>query len=186
VNSVPAGCGRLRGAIPHSFRIVERPGELLIGVRWLRPAAAAVMLVSLTLFWSVGFYTQGPTAGLISVLLITSYPGLLMAFNSSWVSVKQGLVKTRPGPIPIVGGRHRLNPAEIVAIYSTKVCGAAGRGGVSERYTLMATMRSGIRPVPILESFEREEDAAMAARLLIRRLNELRPQGALQAAFLDS
>ena len=127
------------------------------------------MLAGLSLFWGVAFYTKGPETGLVIVALITAYPALLMAFNSSWVTVKRDLVETYSGPIPIFGGRRSLDSANIDKIYWTKVHGVAGRGGVIERYALIAAMRSG-KPVTLLDAFEREEDASEAARVLIRRL----------------
>ena len=174
----------LIGVIPTACRIIEHTGELRIGVRWIHPAMSAVMLVVLALFWSEMFYLKGAETGLVIVVVLTSYPALLMAFNSSWVTVKPGVVESYVGPIPCPGGRRRLDPAEIEAIFSIKVRGMAGRGGVSERYSLMATTRGGGKTVTILDAFETQEEATKAERVLLHRLNALRPQGAAPVSWL--
>ena len=141
------------------------------------------MLVALALFWGVAFYRQGPELGLFIVAAVTAYPALLMACNSTWLSVKPDLLRTHPGPIPIAGGRRSLNPADIEAIFTTVQRGMAGRGGRSERYALVADTGNGRKPVTILDPFESEKDAVAAARMLIHHLNKLRPPGAAPVAF---
>jgi hypothetical protein len=152
------------------YRIIERPGELLIGVRWLPPPRGAIMLSILLVFWGLMFYLGKLGWPLAIVFVITNYFAILFVFNSSWLSLKPGLLKTYPGPIPFPGGRRTMDPSDIEQIFSEKVRVPLPRGGVMERYALMARTRSGTKPVTILDAFELEKDAQAAAQTLLRHL----------------
>lgn len=58
------------------YKLVEAGDELLIGVRFLRPALAALMVSVLVLFWGVVFATRGVTLPLLVVVFITSFVGV--------------------------------------------------------------------------------------------------------------
>jgi hypothetical protein len=152
------------------YRIIERPGELLIGVRWLPPPRGAIMLSILLVFWGLMFYLGKLGWPLGIVFVITNYFAILFVFNSSWLSLKPGLLKTYPGPIPFPGGRRTMDPSDIEQIFSEKVRVPLPRGGVMERYALMARTRLGTKPVTILDAFELEKDAQAAAQTLLRHL----------------
>jgi hypothetical protein len=152
------------------YRIIERPGELLIGVRWLPPPRGAIMLSILLVFWGLMFYLGKLGWPLAIVFVITNYFAILFVFNSSWLSLKPGLLKTYPGPIPFPGGRRTMDPSDIEQIFSEKVRVPLPRGGVMERYALMARTRLGTKPVTILDAFELEKDAQAAAQTLLRHL----------------
>lgn len=158
------------------YRIIERPGELLVGVRWLPPPRGAIMLSILLVFWGLMFYIGKIGWPLAIVFLITSYFAILFALNSTWLSVKPGLLRTFPGPIPFPGGRRTIDPSDIESIFTEKVRVPLPKGGVMERYALMARTRLGHKPVAILDAFELERDAQAVAQMLLRHLHTLAAQ----------
>jgi hypothetical protein len=133
------------------------------------------MLIIFSVFWAEIFFLKGSTPALFIVLFVTAYIALLLALNSSHVSVQPDLVQMRSGPIPFPGGRRSLRPNDIDRISCVRTQGMAGRGGRIERWLLLATTSSsGLKQTPILD-FASQEDAMQAAQILIRRLNQLRP-----------
>jgi hypothetical protein len=141
------------------------------------------MLSVLVLFWGVVFYTQGATLPLLAVMCITSCFALFLAFYTSWVSVKPGLLTTYSGPIPL--DRKTRDSSEIDEIFCSLVRQATGRG-VIERYALMAGLRGiGSKPVMILFGFVKEDDAADVGRILSSKLNASRPPNIQPVVFLQ-
>jgi len=155
------------------YRIIERPGELLVGVRWLPPPRGGIMLSILLVFWSLMLYIGKIGWPLAIVFLITSYFAILFALNSTWLSVKPGRLRTFPGPIPVPGGRGTIDPSDVESIFAEKVRVPLFRGGVMERYSLLARTRLGQKPVAILDAFELESDAQAVAQVLLRHLHTL-------------
>ena len=155
------------------YHVRESGGELRINVRFLHPGMTAVMLSVLAIFWSVVFFTKGARWELLAVMVFTSCFAWLIGFGKSSVSLKPGLLVSGSGPIPF--DRHTENPSEIEDLSCTLVRTPAGRGGTSERYSVLARTRRGSqKPVTVLYGFMREEDAREVARLLTSRLNSIR------------
>ena len=135
-----------------------------IRVRFLRPAATAVMMTVLALFWGAMFYIQGPAVGLIIVFVLTSCVAVLIGFGSSRLSITRESLTSYSAPIPI--DRITRNPAEIEQILCTFVAARTGRG-IIERYNLMAMLRhASHQPVMILSGFTREADAVEVAAII--------------------
>ena len=174
-------CSRTGCMIRRPYKIVERADELLIGVRFLRPVLATLMLSTLALFWCVILYLRGESLPLLTVLCLTGVCAFFIAFYTSWVSIKPGLITTWSGPIPLE--RRTRDSYEIEEIFCQVVRASTGKG-VSERYALMANARSsGFKPVTILYGFVLQNDATEAGRLLTRRLNDQRPAGIKPVVF---
>ncbi len=155
------------------YNVRETAGELRIGVRFLHPGMAAAMLSMLAIFWSVIFFTDGARWGVVAVMGVTSCAACLIGFGTSTVSLKPGLLVSGSGSIPF--DRHTEDPSEIDDLSVLLVRTPAGRGGTSERYSVVARTRyGGQKPVTVLYGFMKEEDAREVARLLTSRLASIR------------
>jgi hypothetical protein len=164
------------------YNVREDDGELRVGVRFIHPGMTAVMVSVLTLFWSVIFFAEGPRWELLAVMCFTSAFAWLIGFGKSWVSLKPGVLSSYSGPVPF--DRHTENPSEIADLSIKLIRAPAGRGGTSERYSVMARTRyGGQKPVNVLYGFMREEDAREVAELLTSRLNSIRPPSANQVTL---
>jgi hypothetical protein len=167
------------------YHVSETASELKISVRFLHPAMTAVMLCVLAVFWSTVLFTKGASAALLGLMCVTGFAAWIIGFGKTWVSLKPGQLITYTGPIAF--DRRTRNPAEIEVLTCTLVRAAAGRGGTSERYAVTAQSRyGGQKPVTILYGFISEDDAHKVARLLTRKLNSLRPPGAIPVILKHS
>jgi hypothetical protein len=156
------------------YHVLETPDELQISVRFLHPAMTAVMLSVLAIFWSALLFTKGARPALLVLMCATSLVAWVISFGKTWVSLKPGRLTTYSAPIPV--DRTTRNPSDIEELSCLLVRAAAGRGGTSERYSVVARSRSsGNKPITILYGFMKEDDARQAAGLLMGRLNSLRP-----------
>jgi hypothetical protein len=174
----------LADRMKNSYRLFENRDELQIGVRFLSVAAAGAMLTGLAVFWGLLFYVGKRDVPIIAIEILTSGFALFLALYSSRVEVKAGRLEIYSFPF---GRRRRVVPEEIETIFCQKVRTVAGRGGVVERYALMAQMRDGARkPITFLYGFEREDEAVSAGCALTRRLNAIRPSGAEALMFNGS
>jgi hypothetical protein len=156
------------------YHVLETPDELKISVRFLHPGMTAVMLSVLAIFWSVLLFTNGASPALLVLMCVTSLVAWVISFGKTWVSLKPGRLTTYSAPIPF--DRSIRNPSDLEDLSCMLVRAPAGRGGISERYSVVARSRSGgNKPIAILYGFVKEDDARQVARLLMGRLNSLRP-----------
>jgi len=161
--------------MPQRFRIYDQPDRLRISVPFLSLPLRIILLAGVFGLLGLLFIIRGPVPGLLVLTVVTGYFALVIGLNSNILTVERGRLRSRYGPIPIPGPRRTLDSSDILQVQSTLVRAAAGRGGRYERYALLACTRYGRKPVVLLEGFLREEDAAVAADILIRRLNLIRP-----------
>jgi hypothetical protein len=151
-------------------RIVERPDELVIEVRWISRVKATFLLAIFMTFMIALIWFAGSKTPVVVLAAILSYVALLIALNHSSLRVSDGEVTTSVGPIPFVGGRHKLVAADICEVFSSKTVSASGRGGRMERYALQVRMREGPKPLTLLDA-ELEADTRAAAQALTAWLN---------------
>ena len=141
------------------------------------------MLVFIVLLWVALIWWKGHWGATIFVAIL-AYPVLAIAFNAEELLVRRGLVELHTRPFPVPRGRRTLLAAEIDVVFCDLIRPIVGRGGRAEWWVLMASTHSGPKPVPLLD-IGSKEDAAKLARIVVRRLNELRPPGSGQVRSLD-
>jgi len=161
-----------RGA--QRIHVSDRPDRRRIAVPILSPGLRVVLNTVYTLLVVFLFYIKGPRPGLFILIAVTGYFALALAWDSSRLTATAESIISRVGPIPIPGGRRTVDAGAVLSLGTVLVRGVAGRGGRYERYAIQAFTRYGHKPVIILEGFEREPDAASAARALAGRLNSFR------------
>lgn len=115
----PGGEVHPRDAIrqPESVVTSRRPGELTLRWRWQNRGGLAAILVVLALGLVTWYFRD--TYVLAIGLPITCYWGFAQLFNSTWITVREGGLEVRSGPIPL-RFPVQLRADHVRQLYSTK------------------------------------------------------------------
>lgn len=154
VVAMPAGIDLQRTEVPSptlGYRDAPRQaGRLVITRRWFQPQA--IFLIVFAVFWNgflvnwytIAFKSDGPLIMFLFPLLHVSaglwitYQGLTGLLNRTTITLADGILAVKHGPIPARGNRT-LETSDVQQLYTEEIVGSKG----GKTYNLMVVVKSG-------------------------------------------